>query len=130
MTPAQQVNQYEADLPFNAVTSLNFWGRAVRILNRLFRGVCNMIGSQAKKGQIKLTLASLRRDLHTHYMHIGEVIFRLSEGEEHPSPLDEKEIRTYFRKVRRTLRAITQQKQKYESLRRKPWIGWVMGKRD
>ncbi len=119
----------EQEESFNSVTSLNVWKRILRRANRLLRGLLHVLCDQTKKGRIKLNLISLRRDLYSHYMHIGELIYRLSEGEEHPSPLDEKEIRQHFQSVTRTLRAITRQRRKYDQLRRKPWVGWVMGKR-
>ncbi len=112
------------DTEFDGTTSKSTFDKFKHSLNLIYHRTREAVEDASHRGKVELEIASIRVRLRTQYAKLGEMIFRLVEGEDHPNPLNDSEVRDLFEKVKNLIRELNSEHFRLEEMKkRERWTG-------
>jgi hypothetical protein len=108
---------------WNESTSRSAWER-IRTQGRIFLGQAMEVADGfAQRGRSEVEIAQLKLRLKNTYAQLGELVFRLKEGEDNDRPLTDPEVQDLFDQIRSLLGEIEAEREHVREMKRKDFHG-------
>ncbi len=108
---------------FDGTTSRTGWNRVTSTAKRIVSRTIETAEGVAHRSRSEVEIAQLKIKLRSTYARLGELLFRLKEGEESSKPFDDQEVQVVFQQIRTLLGDIESERQQVRNMKRQDFQG-------